>query len=164
MGKIILTKDSEFVVGEEKIINYVMSVFFIALFIYGFVDAISHQFKNIDYQSYIFTLAIVPAIYCFRRANSKRAYIRINITGIYQDEKLVSGWSNFIKAFITQKEKKPIYNILDNFMLVVEFRKDGAKDGFRRKIPLTNTQNKSEEDVLDAVNFFWKLYKTDTGL
>jgi len=28
-----------------------------------------------------------------------------------------------------------------------------------KKIPLTNTQNKSEEEVLEAVMFFWKEYK-----
>lgn len=164
MAKVQITKDSEFVVGEEKVINYVMSVLFMALFLYGLFDAARHHFKNIDYQSFIFALAILPAVYCFRRAHSKRSYIRINKTGIYQDEKLVTGWSNFIKAFITQKEKKPIYNILDNFILVVEFRKDEAKDGFRRKIPLTNTQNKSEEDVLEAIQFFSKVYKNGDDL
>lgn len=154
-----LTKDSEFVVGEEKVINYIMAVFFIALFLYGIIDAAKHHFKDIDYQSYVFALAIAPAIYCFRRANSKRTYIRINKTGIYQDEKLVTNWTNFINVSVAQKEKKPIYDIRDNFMLVVEFRKEGSKDGFRRKIPLTNTQNKSEEDVLAAVEFFWQQYR-----
>jgi hypothetical protein len=33
----------------------------------------------------------------------------------------------------------------------------------RRKIPLTNTQNKSEEDVLQALQFFCKEYKKETG-
>ena len=32
MGNVPLTKNSEFVVSEEKVINYVMSVFFILLF------------------------------------------------------------------------------------------------------------------------------------
>lgn len=45
----------------------------------------------------------------------------------------------------------------DNFVLVVEYLKDKMSDkGVRRQIPLTNTQNKSEEEVLEAVKFFWK--------
>lgn len=161
MGKARLTKDSEFLVREEKVLNYILAGLFLALFLYGVIDALRH-FKNIDYQSYIFALALAPAIYCFRRAHSKRVYIRVNKTGIYQDGRLVTGWSNLLKVFVTQKEIKRI-SIVDNFILVVEYRKDGFPQGFRSKLPLTNTQNKSEEEVLEAVEFFWKEYKRDAG-
>ncbi|NOT50679.1 MAG: hypothetical protein HOP10_05335 [Chitinophagaceae bacterium] len=161
MAKRPLTKDSEFTVGEEKILNYILALFFLALFAYGLIDAAKRNFKNIDYQSYVFALAIAPAIYCFRRANSKRVYIRINKNGIFQDGKLITDWSNFLRAWLGQKEKTGIFNIKDNFLLIVEYKKNGK--GFRHKIPLTNTQNKSEEDVLAAVNFFWKIYRTDAG-
>lgn len=161
MGKIPLNKDSEFVVGEEKVLNYVMALLFFALFLYGLIDAIKRHFINIDYQSYFLTLALIPVVYCIRRANSKRVYIRVNKTGIYHDEQFVTGWPQLFKAFVTQKEKKGFFNILDNFILVVEYRKDGSAKGFRRQIPLTNTQNKSEEEVLEAVKFFWKEYKSD---
>jgi hypothetical protein len=162
MGKTQLTKESQFTVGEEKVLNYVMSAFFFALFGYGLFDAIRRQFINIDYQSIIFALAILPAIYCIRRARSNRVYIRINKTGIYQDGKLLTGWDQFLKAYITQKEKKPMLDIRDNFQLVVEFRdKTIPTKGHRKKVPLTNTQNKSEEDIMEAVSFFLKLYKSE---
>ena len=163
MRKTPLTKDSEFVVGEAKVLNYFMAAFFLALFLYGIIDAIRRHFINIDYQSYIFAIAIAPAIYRFRRAQSKRVYIRVNKTGIYQDEKLLTNWSNFLNAYIDEKEKKGFFNIKDNFLLVLECRK-ADKQGIRLKIPLTNTQNKSEEEVLKAVQFFWKVYKSDIGI
>jgi hypothetical protein len=165
MGKTQLSKDSEFVVREDKVLNYILAALFFALFLYGFIDAIRRHFINIDYQSYFFTLALLPAIYCLRRGRRKRLYIRINKTGIYQDEKLLTGWSNLLKVYISQEEKKSLrFNLMDNFILVVEYRKDGFKQGFRRKIPLTNSQNKSEEEVLEAVKFFWKEYRNDAGM
>jgi hypothetical protein len=160
MANPTLTKESEFVVGEAKVLNYVLAVLCFALFLYGLIDAIKRNFINIDYQSYFFTLALVPAYLFFRKARSKRVYIRVNKRGIYHHEKLVTGWSGLLKAHIDQKEKKGIFNIQDNFLLVLEYRKEDSKQGVRRKIPLTNTQNKSEEEVLEAVKFFWKLYKT----
>lgn len=163
MGKTPLTKDSEFVVGEEKILNYVLASLCLGLFLYGFIDAAKRHFINIDYQSFFFALALAPAIYCFRRAQNGKVYIRVNKTGIYQDEKLVTGWSNLIKAQIAQDEKASIFSIQDNFVLIVEYRKEGSK-GMRRKIRLTNTQNKSEEEVLEAVKFFWKAYKYDANI
>lgn len=158
MGKTPLTKDSQFTVGEERIINYVMAIFFFLLFAYGLFDAIRRHFIHIDYQSIIFAVAILPAIYCIRRAKSPRVYIRVNKTGIYQDEKLVTKWADLLNAFVTQKEKKRIIEIQDNFLLVVEYRdsKD-PKVGRRKKIPLTNTQNKSDEDIMEAIHFFRRL-------
>lgn len=164
MNKVSLTKDSQFTVGEEKWLNYILGFLFLALFLYGLTDAILKNFKNIDYQSYVFALAVGPAIYCFRRAYSKRIYIRINKKGIYQDEKLVTDWASLLKASLAQDSNKKVYDIRDKFVLILEFkRRDDPKQGIRKKIPLTNTQNKSEEDVLEAVQFFWYAYKRTTG-
>lgn len=163
MAKTTFTRDSQFVVGEEKILNYVLAALCFAIFIYGVGDAVNRHFKNIDYQSFVFALALAPAILFFRKAISNRIYIRINKTGIYHNENLVTGWSGLLKAYLAQKEKKGIFSIQDNFLLVVEYKKDDTRQAFRKKIPLTNTQNKSEEDVLAAVNFFWKIYKSQIG-
>jgi len=161
MGKNILNKDSQFTVGEEKILNYILGFLFLALFMYGLIDAVRRNFTNIDYQSFVFGLAIGPAILFFKKANSRRVFIRINKTGIYQHEKLVSGWGNLLKAHLAQKEKSSFFNIQDNFQLVLEYKTGNGKEGVRKKIPLTNNQNKSEEDVLQAVQFFWALYKKE---
>ncbi|HUR65126.1 MAG TPA: hypothetical protein VMZ03_02145 [Chitinophagaceae bacterium] len=156
IARIPLTPDGQFVVSEEKALNYILAVLFFALFCYGVGDAMYKKLKQIDYQSYVFALAIAPAIYCVRRARKKRIYIRINKTGIYQDERLITPWSDLLHAYISQKEKTKMINLMDNFLLVVEYKKDGK--GIRRQLPLTNTQNRSEEEVLEAVNFFWKRY------
>ena len=156
MGNTQLNIDSEFVVKEEKALNYVLAILFLALCLYGIIDTLGKKkFADIDYQSYIFLLFIIPAFFFFRRANSSRVYIRINRTGIYQDERLVTDWAGFLNAYISQNKKK-FYSIQDHFVLVVEYRKAGTDIGLRRKIPLTNTQNRSEEDVLAAVRFFWQ--------
>jgi hypothetical protein len=154
MGKNQLTKESQFIVGEDKVLDYVIAFLFFGLFSYGLIDAILKGFTNFNYLSFIFLLALVPAIMSFARAKNKWIYIRINKTGIYQNEKLITGWSNLLNVYVDQKEV--VLSIRDNFILVVEYRKDGFKQGFRRKIPLTNTQNKSEEEIMEAVRFFWK--------
>lgn len=162
MPKKPLTKDSQFIVGEEKILNYILALLFFGLFLYGAVDAIRRNFVNIDYQSYVFALAIIPAAYCLRRGFSQRVYIRINAKGIYHHEKLVTRWEELVKVYLAQKEKTGLINLQDNFLLVLEYRKQGEPKLIRRNLPLTNTQNKSEEEVLRAVNFFWKQYRLDT--
>jgi hypothetical protein len=161
MARKELTVDSEFIVGEEKVLDFILTALFFGLFVYGLVDAIMQHFNSGTYIRYVCIVALIPAILFFKKGISKRVYIRINKTGIYQDEKLVTRWANFIKAYVNQKESTRLINIQDNFQLVIEYTKEGENKGFRRKIPLTNTQNKSEEDVLAAVMFFWKV---DTGI
>lgn len=157
MGKISLNSNSEFVVAEDKVLVYILASLFFALFLYGLIDAIIRDFSKLSYLNAIYAIALAPAIYLFVKAKRNRIYIRINKTGIYQDEQLVTGWSNFLSAYVAQKEKA--FSIQDNFILVIEYLKAGNDKGFRRKIPLTNTQNKSEEEVLEAVQFFWKEYR-----
>jgi hypothetical protein len=157
MVKNLLNKDGEFVVGEEKVLNYILALLFFGLFMYGLIDAMLDQFKKMTYLNALFALALLPAIFSFKKARSKRVYIRVNKKGIFQDERLLTNWPNFLNAYITQKEV--VLSIQDNFLLVVEYRKDGFDKGFRKKIALTNTQNKSEEDVLEAIKFFWDRYK-----
>ncbi len=163
MGKTPFSKDSEFLVGDNKLMAYVLAFLFFAIFGYGLFDAIRLRFNNIDYQSYIFTLALLPSIYCLRRAKSRRIYIRVNKKGIYSNGQLVTGWPNLYKVYIAQETKKSFYDLRDNFILVVEYRESDLKKGIRKKIPLTNTQNKSEEEVLEAVQFFWRIYRNDNS-
>ena len=106
MTKIELTKESEFIVGENKLMNDILAILFLAIFLYGLGDAVSRNFKNIDYQSYVLTLALIPVVYCLRRANSKRVYIRINKNGIYKDEQIVTGWSTLLNYYLAQEKKK----------------------------------------------------------
>jgi hypothetical protein len=131
---------------------------------YGLIDAAKRHFINIDYQSFFFALALIPAYLFFRKARSNRVFIRINKKGIYNDEKLVTSWSNLLTAYIAEKERKGIYDIQDHFFLALEYKKAGTNEMVKRKIPLTNTQNKSEEEILEAVKFFWKLFKYNTGM
>lgn len=154
-------KDGEFVVGEEKVLLYVLALLFFALFVYGIVDAIRRHFVNIDYQSYVFALAIIPAVMSIRRARMKRAFLRINKTGIYDGQQLAAAWGEILKVYLGQKEKTGIINIQDNFQLIIEYKRNGK--GFRKRIALGNTQNKSEEEVLEAVNFYWMQYKASAA-
>ena len=161
MRKMILNKDSEFLVGENKILDYILASLFFGLFLYGLIDAIINHFTKLNYIDFLFSIALLPALLFFKKGRSNKVYIRINKTGIYQNEQLVTGWSHLLNAYISQQEK--VFSIQDNFILVVEYLKENDDKGFRRKIPLTNTQNKSEEEVLEAVQFFWKEYRNNSG-
>jgi hypothetical protein len=149
-----LTRDSQFTVGEEKLLDFILAGLFFILFLYGLIDSITKDFQNIDASSMVFVIALSLAFMFFAKGRSKTIYIRVNRKGIYHMERLVTSWPNFIRANLSQDQKA--LSISDNFVLIVEHKKENAI--FKRKIPLGNTQNKSEEDVLNAIRFFVDSY------
>ncbi len=157
-----LEKDSEFTVSEERILDYILAILFFVVFTTGLLYALKNNITGENVVGELLMLALVPSLMAFARARSKHIYIRINKTGIYQDEQLVAGWDKMIKAYIRQRQVTGQWQ--DNFILVLEYRKDVLVSGFRRKIQLTNTQNKSEEEIIEAIRFFWHLYKKEHGI
>ena len=136
-----------------------MSFLFLALGLYPLAGLLIHGFRNPDYQGLILLLALIPSWLFFNKARSRRIFIRVNKKGIYQDEKMVTDWKGFIRAFLDQQQKT--VSIRDNFVLVVEYKKEGQQNVFKRVIPLTNTQNQSEEDIIGAIRFFLALYRRE---
>ena len=155
----LLTPDGQFIVGEYKLMHYFMALFFLALFGVGLYDAIARNFRDIDYQSYVFALAIIPAVMILIKVRKGTIYIRINSKGIYENERLVTQWPGLLNVTLTQEEKKGIYDLGDKFILLLQYTKSGETKPLIRKIRLTNTQNKSEEEVLAAVKWFWGIYR-----
>jgi len=81
----------------------------------------------------------------------------INAKGIYEYNKLVTDWNNFMNAYINQDEITG--DIKDNFILTIEYIKPGDEGYHIRRIPLTYTQTKSEEEIIDTINFFLALHR-----
>ena len=157
MSKTKLTIDTDFVVSEEVILVFALSGLFFAVFLYGLIDSIAGHKMPFRYYNLGFMLLLIPSLILFRKGMRNKISIRINKNGIYDGNIFVTDWSNLIKAYITQK--KMTITIQDNFLLVIEYLKEGDDKGFRRKIRLTNTHNKSEEDIMGAIFFFNKLYR-----
>jgi hypothetical protein len=126
------------------------------------VDGIINHFKN--WQTFIFisVLTLGSLIIFFIKARSKRIYIRINRKGIFIDEVFLTDWPNFLNAYIHQPPPR-LVRIRDNFELVIEHTKNDSDKGFRKRVKLTNTQNKSEEDIIAAIKYFWGLSQNNLG-
>ena len=160
MTKQILSKESEFIVGDKKWLLILLSLIFLGVFLVGFSRVLNRGFKDMTILDYLnFGFLFLSVIYLFRLF-SKHIYIRINKTGIYQNEKLVTPWSNFLKADVTRQSK--LLSIKDDLVLVVEYINEESDKGFRRVIPLANTQDQSIEDIVAAVRFFWNEYYNES--
>jgi hypothetical protein len=103
--------------------------------------------------------SLFAAVYFLYKGVVNREALSVDCNGIYQNKKLVTSWQNFAEAFVTQ-----LYTgrqISDNFVLIIRYYKEGITGNFRMTIPLTNTQNKSEEEILEAIQRFYGLWQEE---
>ena len=148
-----LDPNKPFLVKDSMGVNIFLGLVFLAMFISSFFnndpDEKGFQFK-------ILYIAIIPAILFIRKGLANRVCMVINKRGIYYFGELITTWENFIDARIDQDEV--LLTIQDNFVLFVRYRQPGNKV-FRSKIPLRNTHNKAEEEIIEAIRFFNGLAK-----
>ena len=154
MAVLHLDKNNEFIVKEWKAVNYMVGIFLLSLVILIIclvgVNSISSILWIFLTASPFFLFALIHR----KKAASDTAIIRVNDAGLYYYEKLVTDWRNFSNAYVTDERKTERFG--DNFQLVVEFYSGDLL--IKKKIPLTNTQNKSEEEVYAALMYFHRQF------
>jgi hypothetical protein len=151
-----LTIDSNFVVGEAIWLDLLIA----AIFYFMVICTLASD----DYSSRYFIRSLLicvgPAIGFTIKALLNTKALTVNKTGIYIKTTLVTDWRHFENAYV---EQAPIDNgqISDTNYLILEYSKDGEDGFFERRLLLTDTQNKSEEEIIAAINFFGALPKNN---
>ena len=106
----------------------------------------------------IMLLSLVPAVLFTVRAFSKSAAISINRKGIWFSRILVCIWENFISAKAEQQELA-VGGWSDQVFLSIRYFKGTEGDIYKKSIQLGSTQDKSEEEIIAAIEYFYELYK-----
>lgn len=136
----------------------VVSAIFFGIFMFGFVNAYRRGWETFNYSYLIFLFISLVFIVRMLRHH---IYIRINKTGIYQNEELLTEWRNFLKADVIRLSR--LLSWSDDLALQVEYMKDGDEKGYRRNLRLSNFHDQSIEDLVAAIRFFWNAYCEDMG-
>ena len=71
-------------------------------------------------------------------------------------------WDHFISEQFIDELPLPSSTssgIRDRFFLMIKYYKDGKPGYFGRKICLTDSQDKSEEEIIAAVKFYYKQFE-----
>ena len=151
-------KDGSFSVRESRILDFCIGGFCLALYIYAVLQVRS-DYSARDWRAYSQSCLIMlcPAVLFIARGVINSTYISVNRKGIFQYRRLVCTWSNFIEANVIEADSQPGYT-QDNFVLVIDYYKN-PEHTFERRIPLTYTQDKSEEEVIAAINYYFEEYQ-----
>jgi hypothetical protein len=125
-----------------------------------FIGLIALGIAVIMAKSSILIAAVIAvfAIATLLASRRNKTVMTINKEGFFYEGNLITSWRHFVSAkFLDQTPQlsKSSLGVSDQFYLAVRYRKEGDKACYEQKIPLTNLQDKSEEEIMAAVRFFY---------
>lgn len=140
----------ELIVTESITLLILVAIFFFTIFWY-FIT------YNLDGNiiAYVLWFACMPLFLMVFWKRSKKAIISINQQGIFSHGRLVTDWYHFHSVEIKQLPLR-IGQINDNVVMIIHFLNTERNTLFEIKLKLSNTLNKSEEQMLRAIEFFKK--------
>ncbi len=152
----IVNKMESFNVKESKGVNIIASIVFWIMF---FSAVNYNEFEETTPRTSVrlFYITIVPAIVFLLKSVNKKSIIEINKTGFYFHGALVTNWDNYISVRYAQEEK--VMSLTDNFVLFIDYYNQEKGMRYVSKIKMSNTQNKSEEEIIAAIEHFHTLSK-----
>ncbi|GAB4092973.1 hypothetical protein [Flaviaesturariibacter terrae] len=144
-----LQPDGAFTVGEERGLAIMLSVIFSGMFLYAVADI----FINPDapFNNRLLLIAVVPAYIFIRKIRSKLEIMKIDAAGFTYYGKRLFTWPQFVSGQVVEEPGVSRFNA--NFKLHLKYyREDGNL--YHRKLPLSNTQNKAEEEIIAAIRYY----------
>ncbi|MDQ3683185.1 MAG: hypothetical protein M3352_08955 [Bacteroidota bacterium] len=144
MSQAKLNVEEDFLVKESVTFNYVAGIILLTVFI------VSMAAGDYGWANYLSALAIllIPGAFFIARARRNTTSIKINKHGFYFAGKLITSWENFFDAVLSQEEK--LGSIQDNFIILIRYYGSDKTVLYSLKIPLSNTQDKAEEEIINA--------------
>jgi len=145
-----LNAEEDFLVKESPEINFIAGSILLFVFIVSYLvmdDGWSNYFAAL-------VLFLLPAAFFIARGKSSHVIMKINKTGFYYHGNLVTRWPYFMDAQVYE-ELVP-GSIRDNFILMIRYYAENLSVYYTLKIPLSNTQDKAEEEIIAAIDFYYK--------
>lgn len=136
---------SNFVVKESKGVNLITGIFFLIL-AFGFVS-----------MSWYGWFMVIPALAVIARGFRNKTIMVINKNGVYYYGELLTDWNHFIsEEFIDDGPSLSRGTSKDQFYVLIKYYKEGQPGYYGRKIPFTDSQDKSEEEIIAAIKFYYE--------
>jgi hypothetical protein len=139
-----------FLVKDSKGASFIAGLVFLAMFITAILYRNDQNSQGWEFN--IAYLTIIPAIIFIVRGFKDKIVIEINENGLFYHGALVTNWTHFITAKYEQEEK--VMSLQDNFILLIDYYKPETGKRYTSKIKLPSILNKSEEDIIAAIQRF----------
>lgn len=138
----------DFTVRNSIVVLVIIAIVFLCM-----LASIFEYNTNLGTSGYIIVAALAPVIGYFIIKKTKTAIIRINKDGIFSNGRLITDWKHFQSAK-TDQLPLALGDPRDKVVLIIFFYNAYRDRLLEQQLPLHNTYNKSEEQILAAIELF----------
>jgi hypothetical protein len=151
-----LNTEDNFLVKESKTINFIAGGALLAVFF------VSFMFGDYGWSNFLIAtcMFLIPGAIAIARGSRNTMIIKINKIGFFYAGQLITEWNLFYDAVV--QDKMAVGSYKDNFVLDLRYYSADYSLLYTKSIPLTNTQDKSEEEIIEAINFFYSASRSTT--
>lgn len=148
---------TDFVVKESTGMNLLIGVFFLLF-----------AFLSISMSWWMCFLFALPGIGAVLQGLRHNTVMIVNKNGFYYYGEFVTNWTDFIG--VEFQDEVPIPSgysagITDRFSMRLKYHKDGERGRYHIKtIRFTDTQDKSEEEIIAAIKFYHRQHGGQYGM
>lgn len=149
--KSFMLKQTDFVVQQSRLINGLLTGFFLLLLV-GLFFTFSAD-KEHTFGLYAKPLAVIAGavIIYMVNINRKREIFRINQTGIFYNTKLVTTWPYFHQAYVSDDSGSSSIN--DDIRLVIRYYNDQWQL-MELRLPAPPTLDRSVYEIIEVIIIF----------
>lgn len=140
--------DADFIVRESKRMRRLIGGFFLIFSLF--------MLKDFLWMGLIVGSIGIGALVASMR---NETVMQINRNGFFYYGRLLTTWTNFVSAEFLDElpvQASGSAGLSDQFFLYLKYYKDDQPGCFALKIPLTNTQDQSEEEIIAAIRFYYR--------
>jgi hypothetical protein len=152
-----LDSNGNFIVRESALLNYLVAAICLAIFI-GVLITRNFEIGNPFSEFYfVYVFILLPGIISLIRYSRDKVIIKVNKTGVFYYGVTVTDWINFRNAYIGEEYPTVTQNsagISDKFSVMVTFFDPARNGNYLYKMNLSNTQDKSPEQIISAIQFY----------
>jgi hypothetical protein len=144
-----LIAEGDFLVKESSTINFIAGGALLAVFF------VSLLFGDYGWNNFLVSICIflIPGTLAIMRGNRNPTIMRINKNGFFYGGKLITNWQLFYDAQVYDRMAVGSYK--DNFVMDLRYYSSDYSLIYTNSIPLTSTQDKVSEEIIEAINFYY---------
>lgn len=141
--------EGSFLVKESRSINFLAGGIMITVF------CVSMAFGDYGWGNYLFGLCLflIPGAVAIARGRRNATLMTIDKAGFYYGGKHIADWKHFYDAAVYDRRAPGRYK--DNFVMDFRYYSNDFSLVYTLSIPLTNNQDKAEEEIIEAINFYY---------
>lgn len=146
---------------EVKRISNQQYIYVVGSFVVGITLAAIVRENTMAMLSMIAITIFIITYFLTKKGYKEKTFVEVDDTGIWVHNRQITDWQHYLGTTIKREKRLNDYSKAEYFVLAINisYTKDNEDGYFINKIYFTNGEDKSEKDLVNAIEFFYNKFQ-----